>query len=106
MNDLLVLAAAGVGAWSMRASAIVLARGRTLPGGVTQALAYAKHAVLAGLVGAALATSASSATHVLLTPQALATTVAGAVAWRTRGVLRTLLAGVAAAALLSAAWPG
>ena len=99
MTDLLVLAAAGVGAWSMRASAIVLARGRTLPGGVTQALAYAKHAVLAGVVGTALATSASSAMHVV-TPQPLAALLAGAVAWRTRGVLRTLLAGVAASARL------
>jgi len=101
MNDLLVMVAAGITAWSMRASAILLARGRTLPAGAMQALAYAKHAVLAGLIGAALAGSTSPGVLAVVTPQTVAATVAAAVAWRTRGVLRTLLAGVTTAALVA-----
>ena len=103
MSELLILTIAGIGAWGMRASAIVLAGGRTLPDSAKRALAYAKHAVLAGVVGAALARPDSAET---LVPATVAAAIAVLVAWRTGGVLRTLAAGVTTAALLAVVLPG
>lgn len=102
MSALLILTVAGIGAWGMRASAIVLAGGRTPPAAATRVLGYAKHAVLAGVVGAALAGADSAET---IASQTIAAAIAALVAWRTGGILRTLAAGVATAALLAEVWP-
>jgi branched-subunit amino acid transport protein len=103
MTELLVLLAAGAGIWALRASAIVLARGRALPEPATRSLNYAKHAVLAALVASAV-TGGRGLDGLALAP-ALAAVVAIAVAWRTRGTLRTVAAGMATAALVAAVLP-
>jgi branched-subunit amino acid transport protein len=87
----------------MRASAIVLAGGRTLPPVMTQALAYAKHAVLAALVGGAVAGGEGLAVTVLPSPQLLGAIAGGLVAWRCKGLLRTLVASVAVVIAATAA---
>ena len=102
MSDLLVLVVAGIGAWMMRASAIVLVGSRPVPDGATRVLAYAKHAVLAGVVGAALASTDGAGA---LASNTVAAAIAALVAWRTGGVLRTLAAGVGIAGLLAVMWP-
>ncbi len=107
MTDLLILAVAGLGAWGLRASAIVASGDRPLPDEATRALAYAKHAVLAALVGAALANSGGTLGAIpVLSPQLFAAAAAAVVAWTTGGTLRTLVAGTATASVLAAAWPG
>ena len=102
MDQLLILAVAGVGVWALRASAIVFAGGRTPSETTMRTLAYARHAVLAALVASAVAGGQGMGGLVAPTPQLAAAIVAGAVAWRTGGLLRTLAAGVAVVAVLSA----
>ena len=103
MNELIILGAAGAATWAMRASAIVLVGGRTLPESVLRALVYAKHAVLAALVAAAVAGSEGISLSGGVSPQLLATIVAIGVAWRTGNILLTLAAGVAMATAAAAA---
>jgi branched-subunit amino acid transport protein len=103
VNDLLVLAAAGLVTWSLRASAIVLVSGRTLPEGVTRTCGYARHAVLAALIVTAAA--GSDAGPLLVTPQLIGALAAGLVAWRSGSTLWTLSSGVGAVAVAAAVWP-
>lgn len=101
MSDLLVFAAAGAGLWALRASAIVPAGGRVLPEPTTRALGYARHAVLAALITAAVAGGHGVGGLVTPSPQLAAAIVAGAVAWWTGGMLRTAAAGIGTVLLLS-----
>jgi len=94
VNELLVLFVAGMGMWAMRASAILLAQGRTLPESVTRALGYAKHAVLAALIGAAVTIHDGSAFPPIALPQLIAAVAAMLIAWRLGNTLMTVLGGV------------
>src|SRR5690606_11531604 len=78
MTELFTLTVAGAGAWAMRASAIVLVGNRPVPEAAVRALGYAKHAVLAALVGAALTSSGNCSALWLVTPQGVAAVAAGA----------------------------
>ncbi|MDA1062409.1 MAG: AzlD domain-containing protein, partial [Chloroflexi bacterium] len=71
MNELVVLSVAGAGTSAMRASAIVLAGGRTLPEAATRALVYAKHVVLAALVASVVAGHEGVVVPCLPSPQLL-----------------------------------
>lgn len=104
MNEMVVLVAAGIITWSLRASAVVLVSGHTMPQGVTHACGYARHAVLSALVATAVTGGASTVWGVV-SPQLVGVIAASAVAWRTGSVLRTLVAGVGAVALAAAVWP-
>lgn len=94
MNELLVLFVAGMGMWAMRASAILLAQGHTLPESATRALGYAKHGVLAALIGAAVTTHDGSALPSIVLPQLLAAVAAMLIAWRLGNTLMTVLGGI------------
>ena len=102
MNELLVFGIAGTGMWAMRASCIVLARGRALPAAGTVALQHAKHAVLAALVSSSLWSASQGSAIADSSPAVAAALVAGTVAWGTGGLLRTVAAGVGTVAVVSA----
>src|SRR5690606_11493252 len=69
MDQLLILAVAGVGVWALRASAIVFAGGRTPSETTMRTLDYARHAVLAALVASAVAGGEGMAGLVAPSPQ-------------------------------------
>jgi branched-subunit amino acid transport protein len=104
VNELIVLVAAGIVTWSLRASAIVLVGGRTLPEQLIRACGYARHAVLSALVVAAVSTTYESGETGLVTPQMVGALAASLVAWRTGSLLATLAAGVGAVAVTAALW--
>jgi branched-subunit amino acid transport protein len=100
MTQLLILSLAGATTWALRASFIALVGERTLPTAYQQMFASARHAVLGALVVTAVAGSAGAEGLLVPSPRLLAAGVAVLVAWYTGGMLRTLLAGVLAVAVL------
>ena len=105
MTELLILAGGGVSTWALRASFITLLGERTLPPMLLQLFASARHAVL----GALLVTAVVGPTDVeglfVPSPRLLAAGAAILVAWYTGGALRTLAAGMLAAAVFGYLWP-
>ena len=105
MTALLILSLAGASTWAMRASFMALLGGRTMPPIYQQGFESARHAVLGALVVTAVAGPAGAEGLLVPSPRVLAAGVAIVVAWYTGGMLRTLVAGVAAVAILGAVWP-
>jgi branched-subunit amino acid transport protein len=101
----MILLAAGVMTWALRASFIALVGDRALPAIYEQTFTSARHAVLGALVVTAVAGPAGAEAFAAPSPRLLAAGVAIVVAWYTGGMLRTLLAGVAAVAVLGYLWP-
>jgi branched-subunit amino acid transport protein len=103
VDPLLILALAGVASYGLRASFIATAGAFALPASVDRLLRYARPAILAALVATSLARSAEGSGMPLVPVEVLAAAVAGYVAWRTRNLLWTLLAGLGVLVALEAA---
>jgi branched-subunit amino acid transport protein len=95
MNDFLIIAAAGVVTWLLRASFITLAGSRELPEGAQGLLAHARPALLSALLATATIGSGGAAGGLVLLPKIAGVAVAGVVAWRRRNLAVTLLVGFA-----------
>lgn len=92
MTAWLVIAAVGAGTYGLRASLILLFRGRQVPPLLERAFRYVGPAVLAALsVPGLLAPDGALDLTSLRIPAAI---VAGLVAWRTENLLLTLTAGL------------
>jgi branched-subunit amino acid transport protein len=96
MNEIMLITAAGVVTWLLRASFITLAGDRALPVTVNEVLRHARIAVLAALVATALAGSPAAGDPQTLLPRVVGVLVAGAVAWRWRSLTPSLASGFAA----------
>jgi len=101
VTTVLILVAAGFVMWALRASAIVLAGGRPFPSLANRALGYGKHAVLAALLMTSLRVGVLREGTGYL-PQIGAAACATVVACLTRGMVRTMVAGMGVAAILAA----
>lgn len=96
---LLVLAITAVGTYAMRGGLILLLADRTLPDPIERALRYVGPAVLAALtVSLAVGGQGGSSLDIAET---VAIAAACAVAWRTKNLLWTLLAGMTTLLVLS-----
>ena len=104
MTELLILLIAGLGTWLVRAS-FALLPGRGMPELAMRGLQHARHAVFAALIAIALSGDEGAAAFVTPSPYLLAAAVAGLVAWRTGGMLRTVAAGCATVGALTVLWP-
>ncbi|UQN09031.1 AzlD domain-containing protein [Deinococcus sp. QL22] len=94
MSIWLLIVGVGLVSLGLRASFLVLLRGRTLPEHVTSSLGLVPAAVLAALVAPELMHSAATGTLDVLNPRLVIGLIAAAVAWRTRNVLWTLVVGL------------
>ena len=94
MNIWLVIIGVGLVSLLLRTSFLVLLRDRHLPERVTSSLGLVPAAVLAALIAPDLLLSPSTGTLDLFGPRLLAGLIAALVAWRTRSVLWTLVAGL------------
>lgn len=94
MKIWLVIVGVGLVSLLLRSSFLVILRGRHLPERVTSSLGLVPAAVLAALIAPDLLLSPSTGTLDLLSPRLLAGLIAALVAWRTRSVLWTLVAGL------------
>jgi len=97
---LIVLAITAAGTFAMRGGLILLLADRTLPNTVERGLRYVGPAVLAALT-VNLAVGGSEDGASLGTAETVAIVAACVVAWRTKNLLSTLLAGMATLLLLS-----
>ena len=96
---LLVVAITAIGTYAMRGGLILLLADRTLPDPVERALRYVGPAVLAALT-VSLAMGGEGGTS-LDVPETIAIAAACLVAWRTKNLLWTLLAGMTTLLVLS-----
>jgi branched-subunit amino acid transport protein len=99
---LIVLAMGGL-TYAIRAAPILLLGRMNLPAIVLRALRYVPPAVLSAIVFPELLLREGSLDLSLVNPRLLAGLLAGLVAWRTRNVFLTLLAGMGALWGLTAA---
>ncbi len=93
--DIVAVALAGAGSWLLRGSFVALGAGRVLPASFDRALVHARPAVLSALLASVVATRLGAGGPGGAPPIVVGLAVAMAVAWRTRSLPRTLLAGVA-----------
>lgn len=94
MTAFLAILVTGVGTYLTRASFIVGLANRTIPQPVSRGLEFVGPAVLAALVVTLLVDE--SGRVAVGVPELAGLAAAGVVGWRTRGVLWTVLAGMAA----------
>jgi branched-subunit amino acid transport protein len=94
MNIWLLIVGVGLVSLCLRASFLVLLRGRQLPERVTSSLGLVPAAVLAALIAPELLYSSVTGTLNVLNPRLVIGLLAAAVAWRTRNVLWTLMVGL------------
>ena len=97
-----VLLAVGVVSWVFRVAAITLLSTARLPSGARRLLDHAAPAALAAMVGAGLAGGAALPDLASRLPVLLGAAVTAALAWRRRGVVRPVAAGLVTAWLLAA----
>ena len=93
MSDLVAVLLVGVGTYLSRASFILALANRAIPPRIVQALQYVAPAVLAALIFALLTTD--EGTVAIGLPELSAFLAGGAVAYKTRNHLYTLIAGMA-----------
>ncbi len=94
MNIWIVLVAAGLVTYLTRLSFIALAHRGAPPAWVSRPLRFVPAAVLSAIIFPAVLTPRDSFDLALAAPRLLAACVAVIVAWRTRSVLLTLVAGM------------
>lgn len=104
MSALAVLALAGVASYGLRASFIAGAGSVTMPARVEAGLRYARPAVIAALVATTLARHAEGTPLPLRPEEVIGVVAAGLVAWRTRNLVWTMVAGLGALLASEAAW--
>ena len=92
MNTVLAIVAAGLGTYFSRASFILVMANRQIPPNVLLALQYVAPSVLGALIMTMLLGPEGDTTVGLAEIAALA--VAGAVAWKTKPAIYTLIAGM------------
>lgn len=100
---LVALLAVGATSYLMRIAAITLVPASRLPAAVRRALGHAGPAAIAAMVGTGVAAGASLPDLAVRLPTLAGALVAGLVAWRWRGILLPVVAGLATVAGLSAA---
>ena len=96
-----VLLAAGVLSWLFRVGAITLLPATRLPPPVRRLLDHAVPAALAAMVGAGLAGGAALPDLAPRLPVLAGAAVTAVLAWRVRGIVLPVMAGLAAAWVLS-----
>ncbi|MFB9994961.1 AzlD domain-containing protein [Deinococcus oregonensis] len=94
MNIWLLILGVGLVSLCLRASFLVMLRGRQLPQHVTSSLGLVPAAVLAALVAPELLHFSVTGTLDILNPRMVIGLIAAAVAWKTRNVLWTLVVGL------------
>ncbi|GGL77636.1 hypothetical protein GCM10010840_14430 [Deinococcus aerolatus] len=94
MTIWLLILGVGAGSLMLRASFLVLLRGRKLPEGVILSLGLVPAAVLAALIAPELLYTPGTGTFAPFGPRLAAGLLAAAVAWKTRNLLLTLIAGL------------
>jgi branched-subunit amino acid transport protein len=104
MAALLILTTAGVGTWLLRASGAVLLSERELPELVNRGLEEARPALLAALLVITLTRNDGAVGLLTPSPLMVAAVITAFVAWRTGGMLRTMVAGMVLATVLSLLW--
>jgi branched-subunit amino acid transport protein len=98
----LVLLTAGLVTWLLRIAAIVLLPAARLPAALGRLLDHAAPAALAAIVGAGIAGGMPLTELAARAPVAAGAAVATVVAWRRRGLVLPVVAGIAATVLVSA----
>ncbi|MGE0298142.1 AzlD domain-containing protein [Pseudonocardia sp.] len=99
---LVAVLAVGVASYLMRIAAITLLPASRLPAAVRRALGHAGPAAIAAMVGAGVAAGVALPELAGRVPVLAGAVVAGAVAWRWRGLVLPVVAGLATVAALSA----
>ncbi|THF66812.1 AzlD domain-containing protein [Deinococcus sp. Arct2-2] len=94
MSIWLLIVGMGLVSLGLRASFLVLLRGRQLPEHLRSSLGLVPAAVLAALIAPELLRSAATGILDVLNPRLLIGLIAAAVAWKTRNVLWTLVVGL------------
>ena len=94
MTIWLIMLALAVGTFLIRISFIMLLSNREVHPLITRALRFVPAAVLSALVVPQILTRANSLRISPSNPQLIAGVVAGVIAWRTKNVLMTILAGM------------
>ena len=94
MTIWLIMLALAVGTFLIRISFIMLLSNREVHPLITRALRFVPAAVLSALVVPQILTRANSLRISPRNPQLIAGVVAGVIAWRTKNVLMTILAGM------------
>lgn len=94
MKIWLVIVGVGLVSLLLRSSFLVLWRGQHLPERIRSSLGLVPAAVLAALVAPDLLHTSATGTLDVLSPRLLAGLIAATVAWKTRNVLWTLVAGL------------
>jgi branched chain amino acid efflux pump len=102
----LIMIALAVGTFLIKISFIMLLSNREVHPLITRALRFVPAAVLSALVVPQILTRDNSLRISLANPQLVAGVVAGVIAWRTRNVLLTILAGMVVLWILQALTPG
>jgi branched-subunit amino acid transport protein len=92
---IVAVVAAGAGSWLLRGSFLALGAGRVLPASFDRALVHARPAVLSALLASVMAARFGDGGPAGAPPLVAGLVVAALVAWRTRSLPRTLVAGVA-----------
>ncbi|GGM19998.1 AzlD domain-containing protein [Deinococcus aerophilus] len=100
MSTWLLILGVGAGSLLLRASSLVLLRGRKLPDSVTLSLGLVPASVLAALIAPELLYARGTGAFDPFSPRLAAGLVAAAVAWKTRNLLWTLIAGLGLLLLL------
>jgi len=90
----LLIVGVGIVSLLLRASSLVLLRGKRLPEHLTSSLGLVPAAVLAALIAPDLVYSPATGAFALISPRLVAGLMAAGVAWRTRNVLGTLVVGL------------
>jgi branched-subunit amino acid transport protein len=101
----LIMLALAVGTFLIRISFIMLLSNRAVHPLITRALRFVPAAVLSALVVPQILTRANSLRISPSNPQLIAGVVAGVIAWRTKNVLMTILAGMVVLWVLQALMP-
>lgn len=96
-----VLLAAGAASWVLRIAAITLLPAPRLPAGVRRLLGHAAPAAIAAMVGAGIAAGAPLPELAPRVPVLLGAVVAAAIAWRRRGLVLPVVAGLAVVGALA-----
>lgn len=103
MSVVVVLLAVGAVSWLFRVAAITLLPAARLPSTVRRLLDHAVPAALAAMVGAGIAGGAALPDLASRLPVLLGAVVTAVIAWRRPGLVLPVMAGLAAAWVLSLA---
>ena len=101
MSAVAVLLAVGAVSWLFRVGAITLLPARRLPSAARRLLDHAAPAALAAMVGAGIAGGVALPDLASRLPVLLGAVVTAALAWRRRGIVLPVAAGLAATWVLS-----